>query len=150
MDFKLIETGNGGDLVFEGGDIRLTAEVYNQPYIARFGGNTEASSTDQFNEGDERGDWWGNDLLLANVPNDQLNSKFERSLNEIELSSSGRIKLEQVAAADLDYLEGFSDRESSIKITTVDKIQLNDKISQGGNRSFEYLWTEAKDEILAE
>jgi len=64
VDFKLMETGSGGDLVFEGGDIKLTAEVYNQPYLGRFGGNKEASSDDQFEEDEERGDYWANPLLL--------------------------------------------------------------------------------------
>lgn len=147
MDLKMRETGNGGDLIFEGGDIKLTSEIYNQPYLARFGGNKEASSTDQFMPGEERGDWWGN-MLLSDNPKEQLNSKFEKALNEIPLSSSGRIKLERIAGDDLDYLEGFAESESSAKITGVDRLRIVDKISQSNNNSFSYIWDEAKDEIL--
>jgi hypothetical protein len=147
VDFKLRETGSGGDLVFEGGDIKLTAEVYNQPYLGRFGGNKEASTSDQFEEDEERGDYWANYILLADEPNCQFNSKFEKSIGEIELSSSGRIKLERIADEDLNYLDGFADHESEIKITTVDRIKLTDKISRGDNKNFSYVWDEAKDEI---
>ena len=54
MDLKLIETGDGGDLVFQNGDIKLTSEVYNQPYLAHFGGNIENSTTDEFSEEDKK------------------------------------------------------------------------------------------------
>lgn len=148
MDLKIKETGSGGDLVYEGGDLRLTAGVYNQPYLARFGGNREASTEDQFEEGEEKGDYWANSLLLADEPNVQFNSKFEKALSEIELSSSGRIKLERIASEDLDYLEGFADHESEVTIATVDRIRLKDKISQGNNKKFSYIWDEAKDEVL--
>jgi hypothetical protein len=147
VDFKLRETGSGGDLVFEGGDIKLTAEVYNQPYLGRFSGNKEASTGDQFEEDEERGDYWANSLLLANEPNCQFNSKFEKSLGEIELSSFGRIKLEREANEDLNYLEGFADHETTLIIISVDRIRLTDKITQGNNRSFSYMWDEAKDEV---
>jgi len=143
-----METGSGGDLVFEGGDIKLTAEVYNQPYLGRFGGNKEASSDDQFEEDEERGDYWANPLLLADEPNCQFKSRFEKSLSEIELSSSGRIKLERIANEDLSYLDGFADHESEVRITTVDRIKLTDRISQGNNKNFSYMWDEAKDEVI--
>ena len=148
MDLKLKETGSGGDLVFEGGDIKLTSEIYNQPYLARFGGNKEASTSDEFSDGQERGDYWANELLLSGSSNEQFNSKFEKALNELPLSSAGRIKLERIAGEDLDYLEGFAEHESTLVIPTVDKIRLKDSIYKGDNESFSYIWDEAKDEIL--
>ena len=150
MDLKLIETGDGGDLVFQNGDIKLTSEVYNQPYLAHFGGNIENSTTDEFSEEDEHGDYWGNSILLNDNPNEQFNSKFQKGLNEIELSSSGRLKLERIALADLDYLEGFSDIQSTVTITSADKIKLYDKLTKGNNDSFSYIWNESKDEIIEE
>jgi hypothetical protein len=147
VDFKIKENGSGGDLVFSGGDIKLTSELYNQPYLARFGGNREASTTDQFADDEERGDYWANGLLLTDEPNIQFNSKFEKALSEIELSSSGRIKLERMAGEDLEYLEGFADHESVLSIESVDRVKLEDKISKGG-KNFSYIWDEAKDEVI--
>lgn len=148
MDLKTIETGSGGDLVFENGDIQLISETYNQPYLSHFGGNVENSTTDEFSNEDEHGDFWANQLLLSDTPNEQLNSKFQKSLNEIELSSSGRIKLERVALSDLEYLEGFSDVESTVTIQSVDKIRLEDTLNKGTNDSFSYIWNESKDEVI--
>lgn len=148
MDLKLKETGSGGDLYFEGGDIRLTSEIYNQPYLGRFGGNKQASTSDQVLEGEERFDYWANGLFLGTVENEQFNSKFEKSLNEIELSSSGRIKLERVASADLDYLAGFAEHETSLTIESVDRVKLVDNVVKHDNKKFSYIWDNAKDEIL--
>lgn len=148
MDLRIVETGNGGDLLFEGGDIRTIAEVYNQPYLAHFGGNKEASSNDNFSDNEERKDWWANDLFLSDKGSEQLNSKFERALSTIELSSSGRLKLERIADEDLNYLEGFSEHESSLIISGVDRVKLFDTLHQGDNTDFAYMWDEAKDEII--
>ena len=148
MDLKLIETGSGGDLIFSGGDIQLTSEIYNQPYLGRFGGNKKASTNDQFLENEERSDYWGNILFLSNNTNEQFNSRFEKSLNEIELSSSGRIKLERIATEDLNYLDGLSTHESEVVIESVDRIKLIDSITNKDNTKFSYIWNEAKDEII--
>lgn len=148
MDLKLKETGSGGDLIFSGGDIQLTSEIYNQLYLGRFGGNKKASTNDQFLENEERYDYWGNILFLSNNPNEQFNSRFEKSLNEIELSSSGRIKLERIANEDLNYLDGLSTHESEVVIESVDRIKLIDSITNKDNTKFSYIWNEAKDEII--
>ena len=139
MDLQIVETGNGGDLVFENGDISLVSEVYNQPFLAHFGGNKEASTPDYTT------DFWGNIFLQGN---EQMTSSFERMLNETELSSSGRLKLENTAEEDLEYLNGFADTTSQVSITGVDKIELQETITEGNNKSFSYIWNEAKDEII--
>jgi hypothetical protein len=140
MDLRLVETGNGGDFLFENGDIQLVSEVYNQPYLAHFGGNKE---TPQFSNEDV--EFWGNELLPQN---EQFTSEFEKSLGQVALSSSGRIKLELIASEDLGYLSGFADSTSTLKITGVDKISLQDEIVKENNDNFSYIWTEEKDEII--
>jgi hypothetical protein len=145
MDLKIIETGSGGDLVFEDGDISLTSEVFNQPYLSHFGGNKEALTSD-YTIGEERKDYWANTLILQD--NERFDSEFEKMLNSTELSSSGRLKLEQAAKNDLIYLDGFSDKTSSVNITGSDKILLTETLTKGNNNSFTYIWGEAKDEII--
>jgi hypothetical protein len=144
MDIKIIENGNGGDLVFENGDIQTTSEVYQQPYLAHFGGNTEATSQD-YAEGKEREDYFMNPFMQEK---EQFNSTFEKTMNETPLSSSGRIKLEQAAETDLSYLSDFANTTSDVEITGVDKIQLIDKINNQNKTNFSYIWDEAKDEII--
>ena len=148
MDLKIIESKSGGDLVFEGGDLRLTSEIYNQPYLGRFGGNKNASTSDQVLENEQRQDYWGNLLLLENRVNEQFNSKFEKALNEVELSSSGRVKLERIASDDMDYLEGFAEVDTSLSIESADRVKLTDAVTVGDNTNFTYIWDNAKDEIL--
>lgn len=145
MDLKINETGNGGDLVFDNNDISLTSEVFNQPYLAHFGGNKEALTLD-YVQGEERQDYWANALLLPDK--ERFDSEFEKMLDNTEVSSSGRLKLEQSASNDLGYLEGFSDKSSNVSITGADRIQLTETITKGSNDSFTYIWGEAKDEIL--
>lgn len=144
MDLKIIETGDGGDFVFDNGDLLLTSEVYNQPYLAHFGGNIKAVNS-EFQDGEKRLDWWGNAYLQSN---EQLNSTFEKTLQQTELSSSGRIKIEEAAKVDLSYLEGFANAESSVSITGVDKVKLQDKINNENVTNYSYIWSEAKDEIV--
>ena len=146
MDCKIIESGNGGDLVFEDGDLVLTSEIYNQSYLAHFGGNKEASSDDNLNDGDFNESYFANGLLLKN--NEQLNSSFEKALLNTEISSSGRIKLESSASKDLEYLSEIANTESIVSIPTVDRVQLKDSITQKGIDKFSYIWNEAKDEII--
>lgn len=148
MDLKLIENGSGGDLVFDGGDLKTTSEIYNQPYLARFGGNKTASTGDGVLDGEERRDYWANSLLLANSPNEQHNSKFEKGLSEIPLSSSGRLKLESIAKDDLKYLDGTAECDSKITIESVDRIMLKDSITNKNSNNFSYIWNAAKDEII--
>ena len=145
MDLQINETGNGGDLVFNTNDISLTSEVYNQPYLAHFGGNKEALTLD-YVQGEERKDYWANTLLLQDK--ERFDSEFEKMLNNTELSSSGRLKLEQSASNDLTFLDGFSDKTSNVSITGSDRILLSETLTEGNNKSFTYIWGEAKDEII--
>lgn len=147
MDIRLIENGNGGDMVFDNGDIQLISEVYQQPYLAHFGGNKEMSTGDIIENEGYNNDWWGN-LLLSEQPNCQLNSAFERALSETPLSSSGRITLERIASEDLEYLSGFAESQSLVAITDVDKVRLTDNIAKENNVNFSYIWDSFKDEIL--
>lgn len=147
MDLKIIDEGNGGDLVFISNDLQLTAEVYNQPYLARFGGNLENSTTDEFKEGDIHGDWWGNDLMLSK-PNEQFNSKFEAEMNRTSLNIAGRKSLEKTAKADIAYLAGFADVNTSVQLPSINKVRLIDNVVKGDNTSFTYIWNDAKTEIL--
>lgn len=144
MDLKIIETGSGGDVVFENGDLVLGSEVYNQPYLAHFGGNKEGIS-DEYIEGKPRNDFWGNTIIQDK---ECFDSRFERALTQNEISSSGIKKIEQAAIDDMAYLEGFAETESTVVSKTIDRVDLHDKISSQNNVEFSYIWNEAKDEVI--
>jgi glycosyltransferase involved in cell wall biosynthesis len=97
-------------------------------------------------EGVERQDYWANELFLPE--NERLDSRFEKALHETELSSGGRIKIERAAVEDLEYFANFADSDSAVTIPGVDKVLLSETFQEGQNKAFQYIWQEAKDEIL--
>ncbi len=145
-DILIYESGNGGEMYLKNGDIEMTDGLFNQPYLAHFGGNTEASTTGEEQEGTERFDWWGNALFFAQ-PDAQMNSNLERTLNKTALSSAGRLEIERQAAIDIDYLAEIATVASEAAIIGNDKIRISDKLNQSV-RSF--TWDATKNEIIKE
>ena len=85
MDLKLIETGSGGDIVFNGSDIEVVSGFQNMPYLGMYGGNVQ-QSTKEFLPNEQRFDHWGNNLLMLKNENIQFNSDLERLLLNIALT----------------------------------------------------------------
>jgi len=149
-DLRMIETGDGGDVVLLGNDLEVIGGLQNMPYIAMFGGNI-AESTKEFNADEQRGDFWGNTLLMLQSPEIQYNSDTERLLNEIALNSAGRLLLEQTIKSDLNFMTEFSTIEVSASIVSTDRVEINIKIQEPGNiesNEFTYIWDSTKLELI--
>ena len=58
-DLKLIETGSGGDIVFNGIDVEVIDGFENMPYLGIYGGNIE-QNTKEFLPAEQRFDFWAN------------------------------------------------------------------------------------------
>lgn len=140
MDLRLIETGNGGDLIRIINDLNVINGLSNYPYIALFGGNV-AQSTPQFREvGEESFDWFGNVFLDKTI---QFNSATERTLNEVALNSSGRVQIEDAIKEDLEFFRKFGDIKVSTSIVATDKLKINislKKFDELQEQIFEYIW----------
>ena len=145
-DVLIYESGNGGDMYLKNGDIEMTDGLFNQPYLAHFGGNTQANTTGEEVEGTERFDWWGNALLFA-VPEAQMNSNVERALNENALSSFGRGEIERQANRDLEFLSELGEVSSQVTIIGNDKVKISDKIQQTVKS---FIWDATKKEVIKE
>ncbi|MDD5013666.1 MAG: hypothetical protein PHW73_01010 [Atribacterota bacterium] len=143
-DISIYECGNGGELSLKNGDIETTDGLFNMPYLGHFGGNTEASTTGNEQEGEERYDWWGNQLLEEQH---QMNSSLESSLNEITLNSAGRVKIEREAKKDIEFMAEFADVDCQVSIQGLNKIVVSDKINQA---KIDMIWNATKDEIIEE
>lgn len=144
-DIMIYESGNGGEIfIKDNGDVETTDGLFNMPYLSHFGGNVEAVTTGQEEEGEERFDWWGNTFLEENS---QMNSLLEKSLNENNLSSQGRNFIERDAKTDLQSLNEIGSTDSSVSIISNDKIQVSDRIEQLNQ---EIIWTKTKDELIQE
>ena len=144
MDLMIYESGNGGELSLKSGDIETTQAVFNQFYLSHFGGNTEASTTGNEVEGEERNDWWGNEFLNEQS---QMNSSLERTLNSIALTSAGRAEVEREAKKDVDYLSDLGELSTVVQITGNEKIKVSDKINQS---QVNFIWDATKSEVIEE
>ena len=149
MDIAIHDNGSGGDFnLVDNYDIELTDGLFNQPYLAHFGGNVEASTTGEEEEGQERFDWWGNGFLSRE---EQFNSGGERALNIYALNGDGRSKIEEDFNADLAFFSVIGTSETEAIITGNDRIQINEVLfepeKQTENR-FKFLWDATKEELI--
>jgi hypothetical protein len=146
IDILLYESGNGGEISLKNGDIQMTDSISNQPYLAHFGGNVEASTTGEEIVGEDRSDWWGN-TFFENDQASQMNSELERALNNTALNSAGRLSITQSAKTDLEFLKEIADIDCEASITGIDKISISDKINQTQKT---FSWDATNDELIEE
>ncbi len=148
-DLLIEENGDGGDLVLLGNDLVSIEGFQNMPYLGLFGGNV-ASETKEFNDGEQRLDWWANALLFQNDSSIQFNSNLERVLREVPLSSSGRLKIEQTAKEDLKFMDDFAEVTVSVSIIDINRVKIDIKIQEPANleaTNFIYIWDSTRLEL---
>jgi len=148
-DLKLIETFDGGDLVLNGNDLQVIDGFQNMIYLALFGGNVK-QSTKEFDEDEERFDYWANDLLMLDSPDIQYNSETERTLNEVTLNSRGRLLVEQSVKKDLEFMQDFGNVEVNVSIVQNNRVQINVIIKEPNelnSNEFNYIWGATENEL---
>lgn len=150
-DLKLVESGNGGDFVLIAGrgDLEVIYGVQNLPYLGMFGGNKE-QSTQIINEGEQRFDYWANELFMNNNSAIQYNSELERVLTEVALTSSGLTLIKQAVETDVSFMKEFSTVSVDVTLTNVDRVQIVIQIKEPDNlesNQFIYVWDSTKKEL---
>lgn len=153
MDLKVIESGNGGDLVKTSKDLTVISGLGNMVYLALFGGNVKASTPQKRLASEEAFDWWGNSLFNPNDPDVQFNSLTERTLNNVALSSSGRLRIEQAAIKDLEFMKSFAVPTVSVSIPETDKVNIYVRVQEPDNQqeqAFTFIWDATKNEVTVE
>lgn len=152
-DLKMIETGNGGDLVLNGNDLQVIEGWQNMPYLGMFGGNVEASTTGPKISNEEALDWWANNLLMQNEQEIQLNSTLEKALNTIPLTSSGRNQIRQAVIFDLGFMTQFGTLTTNVYLTGVDRVRIDITFQEPfikQSTTLIYLWDGAKNELTTD
>ena len=148
IDFKIFETGNGGDIMISGNDIVTVQSFENMPYLALFGGSS-IQSTDEVGQNDEqRFDWWGN--AFDKRAESQLNSLTERKMITTPLTSQGRQLIEQAVIADLQFMKAFSTVAVSVRLLSDDWINIGIGIrepSSVADKQFQFIWDAIKGEL---
>lgn len=150
-DINLHESGSGGEISILNNDLVLGEALFQQVYLALFGGNLEAST-----RGDEpiteiRQDWWGNSVFFGENPNKQFNSLTEKALNEVVLNSSGRLTIINAINEDLDYLRSLVNFSVDVIFESTNTIKIMIKFEQTGTNSdrvLELIWNNAKNELI--
>lgn len=124
LDFVLYETFSGGSKFFynQDKDIQVTKSLFTYVYILVLGGNVEAITKGSEQPREKRYDFWGNSAFYQNNPEKWFNSEFEKAINETELSSVGRIRLEDALKTDLKRLEIYGEVTATVKIVAADFI----------------------------
>ena len=150
-DITIYETGNGGDITVVNNDISLSESLYQQAYLAMFGGNIEADTLGNELPTQVRLDWWGNSALLANTIPGQFNSQTERAILNNALTSTGRVAIQRAAEADLSYLSTIAVVTVAVNILSVSKLQILVNLSQPSNNAnvqLQVLWDNAKQQMI--
>ena len=150
-DLELHETGDGGEIRLEGRDIVTTGAIFNQIYLAFFGGNPGASTTGSELDTEQRSDWWGNSLLFQDQPEIQSNSSLERILESVALDSSGRLEIEEAAKEDLAFLSEVAEITVSTEIVSIDRLEITILAQEPGNldvQAFIFIWDATKQEVI--
>ena len=150
MDLKVIESLNGGELVKTSKDLTVIEGIQNMVYLALFGGNVLASTTNKRLETEQDFSWWGNPVLHPNEPDLQFNSITERNLINIPLTSSGRSQIESGVKQDLAFMKSFARVAVVVSIVDHDKVLIGVKIQQPDNldnQQFIYIWDATKKEL---
>jgi len=149
----LYESGSGGNLFIQNNDLVLVESLYQQCYLALFGGNLEADTTGEELPTQLREDWWGNELFSSKKPNQQFNSKTERVLDSVTLNTAGRNEIERAVKDDLKVLKNVSTFSVNIVILDVNKVKIEIgliKPNKLQNKSFQFIWDNAAGEIIKE
>ena len=151
MDLELIEQGDGGDLIKTSNDLSVIYGFENEVYIALFGGNVVEDTPQKRNPVDQDLSFWGNNLLNPNEKSVQYNSKTERALSKIPLTSAGRALIEQAVRDDLSYLSAIGTVTANVAINGVDRLEIDVTIQQPAStaQNFTYLWDATKQELIA-
>jgi len=152
-DILLYESGDGGNLLVGNSDITLVESLYQQIYLALFGGNLEANTTGSELSTQIREDWWGNSLLNNKKPNKQFNSNTERILDSVALNTSGRIEIERAVEDDLKLLRNIADFSVKVIILSTNKVKIEilmQKPDKFQDKSFQFIWDNATNEVIKE
>lgn len=150
-DILLYETGNGGDLAVLSNDLAMCEALYQQVYLALFGGNVEASTKQKYIETEERFDYWGNSLIWNEKNTRQFNSQTERALINNPMSSSGRLAILQAVNEDLSYLVSLLSYTVDVSVLGLNNLKITVNFtakSNQQNKVLQLVYDNAKNELI--
>ena len=152
-DINLHESGSGGEMAIVSNDLLMGEALFQQVYLALFGGNVEANTIGNELISEERFDYWQNPLFFAETPSKQFNSNTERELQKVVLNTSGRLKIIQTVSDDLEYLSNLLKYDVDVQFVSTNHIRIIINFAQKGsqeNRVLQMVYDNAKGELIIE
>lgn len=150
-DVLIFESGDGGELFIENQDLVFVETLYQQVYLALFGGNVEQVTKTNYLFNEQRFDYWGNDLFFSDAPSLQFNSNTEKTIQNIALNSSGRLELIRAVESDLQYLNELLNYTVDVLFFEVNKIKIIvNFVSKDNqeNKALQLIYDNAKNELI--
>ena len=152
-DILLYESGDGGEMSVMSDDLVLSETLYQQVYLALFGGNIEANTSNNTLITEERKDWWGNELIYKETPSKQFNSNTERTINNIALNSSGRLEVIRAVESDLQYLTTLLNYSVDVELININRMRIIVNFTPKDNlqdRVLVLVYDNARNELIIE
>jgi len=134
-------------------DLLMGESLFQQVYLAFFGGNIEANTRGDELITEERFDWWGNSLFFPDIPNKQFNSNTERTILNVVMNSSGRLSIIQAMNEDLQYLSNLLTSFVDVEFISNKQIRLIVNFIPKGtqeNKTLQLIYDNAKGELIIE
>lgn len=150
-DISLFELGSGGDFAIVNDDLLMGESLFQQIFLALFGGNIEESTKQFYLETEERFDYWGNTLLWNDVKTKQFNSETERTLRNVAVNSSGRIAVLQAVELDIAYLKTVANIVPDVQILSRSEIKITIVLSEKSNQQdklLQFVYNNASGEVI--
>lgn len=151
IDVLIYESGDGGELSIMNDDLVFSELIYNQTYLALFGGNIAENTKRDYLFTEQRFDYWGNTLFHSETPTEQFNSNTERTIRNIALTSSGRAELIRAVEADLAYLNDVLTFSVDVVFFDKNKIKIMIKFESKTNQesqALQLIYDNAKNELI--
>jgi hypothetical protein len=152
-DINIHESGSGGEMAIVSNDLLMGEVLFQQVYLALFGGNVEANTIGNELVSEERFDYWANPLFFAEIPSKQFNSNTERDLQKVVLNTAGRLRIIQVVNEDLSYLTILLNYDVDVQFVGTNHIRIIVNFTQKGSqesRVLQMVYDNAKGELIIE
>lgn len=149
LNNSIFEDGNGGQLVLRDNEIIQTSSIATLAYLAMFGGNVEAETQKENATGELKYDWWGND---PNKPSSTwINSRSEKVLRGIEISSSSRYRIIEAVKYDTKVLEQYGSVNIDVTFPDLNNVKIVITISEPSikkDQSLSLVWDATRNEVI--
>lgn len=147
IDRVIYEDGSGGRQYFKNNSLQTTKTFYVEAYILLFGGNVEGNTSDDYDKGEIRKGWWGNDI--EGEKSLWINSRTERALIGASISSSSLRDIKLAAEDDLKLMEKYGTVTVEVLVPSINRISINITIVQGdGTTDILFTWDAVKKEVI--